>query len=233
MPSLAAKVGEVLFSETASHDFTGNFYRVWVKINVHRPLKNAVSLIRDSKWQIYKVKYERLPDWCAVCGHLGHVFKEHGNGIHPKSALVFKDLRASWSMRRGRGPGGDRGCRGGRRGSRFGGNRGASREDPGDYDSYREDGDGQYPGMDDMTVEDMSRKRADRGDLDKANMMEEKQTGDPKATELAIVPAGSGLVSPPPNRDPKCSKIEVDERDKLSIPVKSLAGSFKERHRAQ
>ena len=83
VPTLAAKVGEVLFAETSSHDFTGNFYRVWVKINVHRPLKNVVSLVRESKRQIYRVKCERLPDWCAVCGHLGHTFKEHGNGIHP------------------------------------------------------------------------------------------------------------------------------------------------------
>ena len=91
---LASKVGEVLFAETQSHDFTGNFYRVWVRINVHKPLKNAVSMVREGKRQIYKVKYERLPDWCAVCGMLGHLYKEHGNRIHPPSALVFKELRA-------------------------------------------------------------------------------------------------------------------------------------------
>ncbi|XBI52765.1 hypothetical protein VPH35_035097 [Triticum aestivum] len=43
---LAASVGEVLFTETMTQDFAGNFYRVWVKINVHKPLKNAVSMIR-------------------------------------------------------------------------------------------------------------------------------------------------------------------------------------------
>ena len=82
---LAAKVGEVLFAEAPSHDFVGNFHRVWVRINVLKPLKNAISMIREGKRQIYKVKYEKLPDWCAVCGMLGHLFKEHGNGIHPKS----------------------------------------------------------------------------------------------------------------------------------------------------
>ena len=60
-------------------------------------------MIRDGKRQIYRLKYEKLPDWCAVCGMLGHKFKEHGNGIHPPSSLVFKDLRASWVMRTGQG----------------------------------------------------------------------------------------------------------------------------------
>ena len=39
---MAAKVGEVRFAETQSHDFTGNFYRVWVSINVHKPLERAI-----------------------------------------------------------------------------------------------------------------------------------------------------------------------------------------------
>ena len=89
---LAAKVGEVLFTEPSSHDFIGKFYRVWVRINVSKPLKNVVSIVRDKKRQIYRIKYEKLPDWCAVCGMLGHLYKEHGNGIHPPFALVFKDF---------------------------------------------------------------------------------------------------------------------------------------------
>ena len=80
-------------------------------------------MIRDGKRQIYRLKYEKLPDWCAVRGMLGHQFIEHGNGIHPPSSLVFKDLRASWVIRTGQGPGGGRGRRGGRggraTGSRF------------------------------------------------------------------------------------------------------------------
>ncbi|KAI4988139.1 hypothetical protein ZWY2020_029769 [Hordeum vulgare] len=113
VPSLAAKVGEVIYVEPQSQDFEGNFHRVWVRINVNKPLKNVVSLIRGGQRQIYRVKFEKLPDWCAVCGVLGHLYKEHGNGIHPPSSLVFKDLKASCNMRVGQGPGGGRGQRGG------------------------------------------------------------------------------------------------------------------------
>ena len=88
--ALAARVGEVLFSEKLSQDFAGNFYRVWVRINVLKPLKNAVTIVRDGTRQIYRVRYEKLLDWCAVCGHLGHVFKEHGDGIHAPKKLFFK-----------------------------------------------------------------------------------------------------------------------------------------------
>ena len=118
VPSLAQKVGEVLYAEPQSQDFVGNFHRVWVRIDVNKPLKNAVSMIRDGKCQIYRVRYEKLPDWCAVCGMLGHLSKEHGNGIHSPSVLVFKDLKATWAMCSGQGPGGGRGRRGGRRGGR-------------------------------------------------------------------------------------------------------------------
>ena len=121
VPSLAQKVGEVLYAEPQSHDFVGNFHQLWVRIDVNKPLKNAVSMIRDGKRQIYQVKYEKLPDWGAVWGLLGHLFKEHGSGIHPPSALIFKDLRATWTMRTGSGPGNGRGRRGGRRGGRNGG----------------------------------------------------------------------------------------------------------------
>lgn len=81
--SLAGTVGEYIYVEQKSQDFEGNFFRVRVKVDVTKPLKNAVSLVVKKKREIFRVKYERLPDWCAVCGHLGHLFKECGNGIHP------------------------------------------------------------------------------------------------------------------------------------------------------
>ena len=116
--ALSATVGEFIFAEPKSQDVEGNFVRVRVRIDVTKPLKNAVSLVirkKDTMERvIFRVKYERLPDWCAVCGNLGHLFKECGDGIHPPKALVFKDLKANWFRGPGRGPGEGSGSRGGR-----------------------------------------------------------------------------------------------------------------------
>ena len=110
--ALARKVGEFVYAEPKSRDFEGNFVRVRVKIDVTKPLKNAVSLVikkKDSVQRlIFRVKYERLPDWCTVCGYLGHLFKECGDGVPPPKALVYKDLKATWFRVPGRGPGGGR-----------------------------------------------------------------------------------------------------------------------------
>lgn len=95
-----------------------------------------MTLVKGKKREVFLVKYECLPDWCAVCGLLGHVFKECGDGVHLPSALVFKDLRAFWFKGPGRGPGGGRGCGMGH------GGKGAGRGSP----SCPEDGNGDFTG---------------------------------------------------------------------------------------
>jgi hypothetical protein len=119
--SLASKVGEFDTAEPHSTDYTGNFYRARVRLDVRKQLKRVVSIIRNSRRPIFLVKYERLPDWCAMCGFLGHTYKEHGDGVHPPDALIFKDLRADGGWRpssrppgRGTGRGFGRGGRGAR-----------------------------------------------------------------------------------------------------------------------
>lgn len=46
---LATKIGQVVCVEPISHDFTSNLYRIKVKINVQKPLKNFISMIKDNK----------------------------------------------------------------------------------------------------------------------------------------------------------------------------------------
>jgi hypothetical protein len=93
--TLAGKVGTYVQQEPPSIDAIGNFYRVRVKTDVYKPLKRDVSIIRQKKRKLFLVKYERLHDWCSVCGMLGHINKEHGDGIHPPQAEVFKYLKVS------------------------------------------------------------------------------------------------------------------------------------------
>jgi hypothetical protein len=70
----------------------GNFVRVKVRLDVRKPLKSVVSMSRGGKRELFLVRYEKLPNWCQVCGHLGHEYKEHGDGIHPPSAPLLKNF---------------------------------------------------------------------------------------------------------------------------------------------
>ncbi|KAM0825349.1 hypothetical protein ACQ4PT_069621 [Festuca glaucescens] len=87
--NLASRVGKYEAKEGDSMDFFGNFCRVRVKLDVHAPLKKAVSASRGGKRDIFIVRYERIPQWCEVCGLLGHGYKEHGNGIHAEKDMTY------------------------------------------------------------------------------------------------------------------------------------------------
>jgi hypothetical protein len=85
-------VGSLLYSEGASNEFYGNFYRAKVRLHVRKPLKSCVSMVRAGKRELFLVKYESLPNWCHVCGHLGHEYKDHGDGVHTPRALILKKI---------------------------------------------------------------------------------------------------------------------------------------------
>jgi hypothetical protein len=231
LESLASKVGEVIVAENRSNDFSGNFFRVRIKCDVRRPLKNAVSMVKANKRQIFLVKYERLPDWCALCGMLGHLHTEHGDGVHSPEALVFKDLKATWSMRmtgsgrtRGRGAGRGRGR--------------------GDREVYQEDlsipehntHDGTERNM--LVITDHSRKR----DIEAQVGLEKSEEGHVANIVNALVnqfqsgsPVGNVPPSPPPKREPKRVRTtdgdEVMEGQETNGKINlNLAGSM-EGHR--
>ncbi|KAM0916800.1 hypothetical protein ACQ4PT_009845 [Festuca glaucescens] len=62
--NLARRVGSFEAAEPDSMDYYGNYCRVRVKVDVREPLKRAVSMSRGGKRDIFRVRYEKIPDWC-------------------------------------------------------------------------------------------------------------------------------------------------------------------------
>ena len=69
-----------------------------VDINIHKPLRRGVkTIVRDSPMWI-RLRYVKLPDFCYVCGLLGHSFKscEHYvDGMEEEDIQYGSWLRAS------------------------------------------------------------------------------------------------------------------------------------------
>ncbi|KAL0433422.1 UNVERIFIED_CONTAM: hypothetical protein Slati_2676500 [Sesamum latifolium] len=54
----------------------GATMRIWVSLNVHQPLKRALKLRSPTgKELVGRFTYERLPNFCYLCGRLGHIDK--------------------------------------------------------------------------------------------------------------------------------------------------------------
>ncbi|KAM0931421.1 hypothetical protein ACQ4PT_000440 [Festuca glaucescens] len=103
--NLARRVGSFEAAEPDSMDYYGNYCRARVKVDVREPLKRAVSISCGGKRDIFRVRYEKIPDWCEVCGLLGHVYKEHGNGIHEPNTRKWGQWLLAEPAGRGRGRG--------------------------------------------------------------------------------------------------------------------------------
>lgn len=54
----------------------GQFARVRISINITQPLKKVVFLQQEGEKIPMPVLYEKLPDFCFCCAHIGHQFKE-------------------------------------------------------------------------------------------------------------------------------------------------------------
>ncbi|KAK1558107.1 hypothetical protein QYE76_018120 [Lolium multiflorum] len=89
--SLAERIGEVLLVDMNGVSFDGgDFVRVRVWLDVRKCLTRFVSFKPEGeKPVIMRVKYEKIPRYCAVCGLLGHEQEECGSGEHTLEAKVF------------------------------------------------------------------------------------------------------------------------------------------------
>lgn len=80
-----------------------DYLRIRVKLDVEKPLTRVVYiLLGDGKREAFRVKYERLPKFCAVCGLLGHGESECGDGVHNKKALQYGDWLIANLERKGK-----------------------------------------------------------------------------------------------------------------------------------
>jgi hypothetical protein len=70
------EVTEVQIKLTAS--FIGSFVRLKVKLDVNKKLSRFVSMTREKKKEFYQVKYEKMPDFYAHCGMIGHWYMWDG-----------------------------------------------------------------------------------------------------------------------------------------------------------
>ncbi|PPR85315.1 hypothetical protein GOBAR_AA35374 [Gossypium barbadense] len=76
------------------------FMRLKVKIDISKPLRRIVKLVsRYGGETIEVIKYERLPDFCYMCGLIGHTFKNckdnrEGAGINDSNAQYGSWMRA-------------------------------------------------------------------------------------------------------------------------------------------
>jgi hypothetical protein len=77
---MAKKLGNIIgqFEETdpLERNRTGRFLRLKVLIDLRKPLKRGTVIkSQDRSLKVY-FKYERLPNFCFVCGRIGHQLKE-------------------------------------------------------------------------------------------------------------------------------------------------------------
>ncbi|KAK1662775.1 hypothetical protein QYE76_050934 [Lolium multiflorum] len=88
---LAKTIGEVIqidMNNTGSEG--GDYVRARIWLDVRRSLTRFVSFKPEGGEQvIMKVKYEKIPLFCAVCGLLGHEKEECGSGVHSPGKVGY------------------------------------------------------------------------------------------------------------------------------------------------
>ena len=72
-------VGEVIkIAENSKKLMSEATLRIKIKIDIHKPLTRGVfiklNLKQDPQW--FYIQYEQLPNFCYICGRLGHVIDD-------------------------------------------------------------------------------------------------------------------------------------------------------------
>lgn len=98
---LARRAGSIVKLDAASVRGSSEGARVRVMLDVRKPLTRVVSTTLNKKKWMFRVMYEKMPIFCGVCGFVGHVTKEHGDGVHPPEAIQYPDNLIAQDFRRG------------------------------------------------------------------------------------------------------------------------------------
>jgi sporulation protein YlmC with PRC-barrel domain len=92
---LARRVGKVKEVQMAPKlFFEGNYVRIWVMIDVTKPLMRFVSLSLPEGRKRLAIKYEKVPFFCKHCGLIGHDHEECGDGVWEEKQLQY----GSWML---------------------------------------------------------------------------------------------------------------------------------------
>ncbi|KAE8799307.1 hypothetical protein D1007_25438 [Hordeum vulgare] len=91
LDQLARRIGQVKSMEmNPNRFFEGNYVRVRVKIKIDEPLVRFTPLkIRGEEALLLPVKYEKVGFFCEVCGVMGHVLEECGDGVHGPDEVQY------------------------------------------------------------------------------------------------------------------------------------------------
>jgi hypothetical protein len=78
-----------------------------VKLEIKKLLTRIVYVSTGDKGNrlAFRVKYEKLPKFCTVCGLIGHVDSECGDGMHDMAAYQYGDWLIAIPERKGGGKG--------------------------------------------------------------------------------------------------------------------------------
>ncbi|TXG73185.1 hypothetical protein EZV62_001764 [Acer yangbiense] len=85
-----------------SSDSLGNFLRVRVAVEIDKPLRRfmRVDVLGDEEETVMPIQYERLPNFCFLCGLVGHTTHDclatgAGGSLEGKELVYGAWLRAA------------------------------------------------------------------------------------------------------------------------------------------
>ena len=104
--AIGGELGEYMATEVDDDEMAvGRYLRIKAKLDITKPLMRGVTVFvgeREDKPLRCLVEYEFLPDFCYICGLIGHVDKACGMQLGKGEKLQFsKSLRCFPTRKRG------------------------------------------------------------------------------------------------------------------------------------